>query len=148
MNLVKKIYLIGHINPSHPETYVWREQVEDYFGPWPTVEIINPCDSSFDAKLMDDGLEDPGRLKAYRKKGTRIFVPKSFQSVDESTIAIANLCAYGSEDPMIGALFELAWYMTHPHKTVIGLLPEGNISTDPHAAHPFVARLFMCGLNQ
>jgi hypothetical protein len=40
---------------------------------------------------------------------------------------------------MIGTLMELAWYMDNPQKTVIGLLPEGNITTDPHAAHPFVA---------
>jgi hypothetical protein len=139
MNLVKKIYLIGHINPAHPETYAWREQVEEYFLGKEVVEIINPCDSSFDTKLLDEGKEDPGRLAAYRKKGTRIFVPKSRQSVDESTIAIANLCSYGSEAPMIGTLMELAWYMDNPQKTVIGLLPEGNVTTDPHAAHPFVA---------
>jgi hypothetical protein len=139
MNLTKKIYLIGHINPAHPETYAWREQVEEYFMTVGEVEIINPCDSSFDTKLLEDGKDDPGRLTAYRKKGVRIFVPKSRQSVDESTIAIANLCSYGSEAPMIGTLMELAWYMDNPQKTVIGLLPEGNISTDPHAAHPFVA---------
>ena len=40
---------------------------------------------------------------------------------------------------MIGTLFELAWYMTRPHKTVIGLLEEGTVTTDPYAAHPFVA---------
>ena len=139
MNLIKKIYLIGHINPAHPETYAWREEVEKYFMEQNSVEIINPCDSSFDARLLEDGKDDPGRLSAYRKKGVRIFVPKSRQSVDESTIAIANLCSYGSEAPMIGTLMELAWYMDNPGKTVIGLLPEGNISTDPHAAHPFVA---------
>jgi hypothetical protein len=139
MNLVKKIYLIGHINPAHPETYAWRNEVEKYFEGYSDVQLINPCDSSFDTKLLDEGKEDPGRLAAYRKKGVRIFVPKSRQSVNESTIAIANLHNYGSEAPMIGTLMELAWYMDNPEKTVIGLLPEGSISTDPHAAHPFVA---------
>jgi nucleoside 2-deoxyribosyltransferase len=142
MNLTKSIYLIGHINPAHPETYAWREEVEDYFTQMDKdgdISIINPCDSSFDARLMEQGKEDPERLAAYRKKGTRIFVPKSRQSVDESTIAIANLNTYGSEAPMIGTIMELAWYMDNPQKTVIGLLTEGNVSTDPYAAHPFVA---------
>jgi hypothetical protein len=152
MNLIKKIYLIGHINPAHPETYAWREEVEEFFNEqippqwdtdtyhpkYPDVELINPCDSSFDANLLEEGKEDPGRLAAYRKKGVRIFVPKSRQSVDESTIAIANLATYGSEAPMIGTLMELAWYMDNPQKTVIGLLPDGKINEDAHAAHPFV----------
>ena len=139
MNLTKKIYLIGHINPAHPETYAWRKEVEEYFKDQEDVSIINPCDSSFDTKLLDAGNDDPGRLAAYRKKGTRIFVPKSRQSVDESTIAIANLETYGSEAPMIGTIMELAWYMDNPQKTVIGLLPISNMAQDPYACHPFVA---------
>jgi len=139
MNLKKNIYLIGHINPAHPETYAWRQEVESYFVLNNNVRIINPCDSSFDTKLLEQSKEDPGRLAAYRKKGARIFVPKSRQSVEESTIAIANLDTYGSDAPMIGTLMELAWYMENPQKTVIGLLTESKVSESSYAAHPFVA---------
>ena len=111
MNLVKKVYLIGHINPAHPETYLWRSEIMREFQDIPEISFINPCDSSFDSKLLDSQKEDPGRLAAYRKKGARIFVPKSRQSVDESTIAIANLDTYGSDAPMIGTMMELAWYI-------------------------------------
>ena len=139
MNLTKNIYLIGHINPACYETYAWRTEIVEFFKDDTCINIINPCDSSFDQKLLNRDTEDAKRIAAYRKRGTRIFVPKSFQSVDESTIAIANLNRYGSEAPMIGTLFELAWYLNNPHKTVIGLLTEGNVSTDEYAAHPFVA---------
>ena len=139
MNLYKKIYLVGHINPAYPATYAWREEVEEYFLDNHKVDIINPCDSSFDSKLLEEGKEDPGRLAAYRKKGARVFVPKSRQSVDESTIAIANLNTFGSEAPMIGTLMELAWYMDNPQKTVIGLLTEAKVAESAYAAHPFVA---------
>jgi hypothetical protein len=139
MNLNKVIYLIGHINPAKPETYAWREEFMAAFKDDETVKIINPCDSSFDTNLLEKQDEDPERLAAYKKKSTRICVRKSFQSVDESTMCIANLDTYGSKAPMIGTLFELAWYLNNPHKTVIGLLTENAVSKDAYAAHPFVA---------
>lgn len=137
--LKKCIYLIGHINPNVPETYTWRNQVVDYFQDRIDVNIINPCDSGFDTKLLEDGKEDPERLEAYKKKGIRLLVPKSFQSVEQSTLAIANLNMYDSKAPMIGTLYELAWYLNNPEKGVIGLFSEGSITTDPYCAHPFIA---------
>ena len=137
--LKKCIYLIGHINPNIKETYTWRDEVVKVFQGRSDVEFINPCDSGFDTCLLHDGKEDPERLAAYRKKGVRLLVPKSRQSVKQSSLAIANLNMYGSQAPMIGTLYELSWYLEHPSKAVIGLFNEGNISTDAYCAHPFVA---------
>lgn len=137
--LYKNIYLIGHINPDFKETYRWREEVMEYFKERPDVNFINPCDSGFDVNLLHDEKEDPERLAAYRKKGVRLLVPKSLQSVKQSTMAIANLNMYGSPAPMIGTLYELSWYLEHPSKSVIGIFNEGNVSTDSYCAHPFVA---------
>jgi hypothetical protein len=135
----KCIYLIGHINPEKIETYKWREEVVELFKDRDDINIINPCDSSFDTNLIEKDSEDPERLATYRKKGTRIFVPKSYQSVVESTMAIACLDRYGSEAPTIGTMFELAWYQSNPHKTVIGLFTEGSVTKDAVAGHPFVS---------
>jgi hypothetical protein len=137
--LHKNIYLIGHINPSHKETYDWRDEVVENFKDRADINIINPCDSGFDVGLLHDGKEDPERLAAYRKKGVRLLVPKSLQSVKQSTMAIANLNMFGSVAPMIGTLYELSWYLEHPSKAVIGIYTDGIVSTDPYCAHPFVA---------
>jgi hypothetical protein len=133
----KCIYLIGHINPSVPETYTWRDEVQEAFKDT-EFDIINPCDSGFDTKLMWEGETDEHRIAAYRKKGTRLLVPKSLDSVRQSTIAIANLNMYGSPAPSLGTYFELAWYYTHPDKSVIGLYNESAVTKSPFAGHPFV----------
>jgi hypothetical protein len=136
--LEKDIYLIGHINPSVPQTYKWREEIVEIFKDRKDIRIVNPCTSIFDASLLEEGKTDPERFSAYRKTGVRLIVPKSFQCVQQSTMAIANMDLYNSPALSIGTIFELAWYYTFPWKSVIGIYTEGRTTESQCCAHPFV----------
>jgi hypothetical protein len=53
----------------------------------------------------------------------------------ESDIALVNMTQYDPDKPLLGSFFELAWYFTHPEKTVIGFADDLNSYL---CQHPFV----------
>jgi hypothetical protein len=137
------IYLIGQISVDKQITYQWRRDVRQFFDPTLSVnskfEMIDPCDNEFNksAENFDGAKKDPQRLKIYKTKGIGLIVPKDHSYVLRSTGCIANMNQYDKKKPMIGTLFELAWYYQNPEKCVIGVF-DGNPSDDVHCNHPFV----------
>lgn len=140
----EEIYLIGQISVDKEITYTWRQEVRTFFRQDLKIndnfEMIDPCDNEFNKGAQNfDGEKgpDPHRLKVYKTKGIGLIVPKDYSYVLRSTGCIANMNQYDPEKPMIGTLFELAWYYQNPEKCVIGVF-EGDPTKDVHCNHPFV----------
>lgn len=134
-----KIYLIGQISVNKPETYQWRKDVRTHFIDDRQFEFIDPCNNEFNetiAKEYGDG-SDLDRTKVYKTNGISLLVPKDKMYVMKSTIAMANLIHYDQDKPMIGTMFELAWYHDNNHKAVIGIF-DGDREEDKYCNHPFV----------
>lgn len=134
-----KIYLIGQISVSHAETYEWRKRVKTHFQYSRQFYFIDPCNNEFNKAVQaeySDG-SDPDRTKVYTTGGIDLLVPKDKMYVMKSTGAFANMNHYDEEKPMIGTMFELAWYHDNNHKAVIGIF-DGDPSKDKHCNHPFV----------
>lgn len=140
-----KIYLIGQISVSDPRSYTWRKNIRTYFMEDRQFEFIDPCKTEFNDDIMkeySDG-SDPNRTKVYQTDGINVLVPKDKMYVMKSTIAIANLNHYDEEKPMVGTMFELAWYHDNNHKAVIGIF-DGDPTTDKYCNHPFVKESINC----
>ena len=125
MEMMKeRIYLIGQISADKEITYRWRQEVRKFFDPSMIInsnfEMIDPCDNEWNKTNTNfDGVkEDPQRLCVYKKTGSNLIVPKDYSYVLRSTGAIANMNLYDPLKPMIGTLFELAWYYQNPEKCV------------------------------
>lgn len=101
----------------------------------PKFEIFDPCHNEFNKQVLK---EEMSRVEdVYEVKGLDLIVPKDRQFVARSTICFANLNWYDYPDPMIGTMFELAWYADAREKAVIGIF-DGNHSNDTYCRHPFV----------
>lgn len=140
----ERIYLIGQISPDKEITYKWRKEVKEFFTPENPLninfEIIDPCDNEWNRAVTNFNGEkgkDPQRLKLYKLLGTSLIVPKDYGYVLRSTGCIANLNHYDVNKPIIGTLFELAWYYQNPEKCVIGVF-DGEWENDVCCNHPFV----------
>ena len=127
---------MGQISPKFPITYDWREYViEQMTGLWLEDQIgfINPCANAFNKKLAEEK-EYAVTLKT-RSTGIDILPHKDYSFVLESDIALVNMNQYDPDKPLLGSFFELAWYFTHPEKTVIGFADD----LDSYLCqHPFV----------
>jgi hypothetical protein len=132
------VYLVGQIT-ADPLTYEWRKEVEDYFEINKHVKIINPCNSVFNQKALDnDDTEENGySKKSFRERGIALLPHKDREYVRKSNIAFVNLNMYSPEKPVIGSFFELAWYFDAPEKMVIGIF-DGDPTKDFQCHHPFV----------
>lgn len=140
-----KVYLIGQISVSDERTYNWRKNVKDYFLDDRQFYFIDPCKNEYNkavAKEYGDG-SDPDRTKVYKTEGINLLVPKDKMYVMKSTLAIANLNHYDPDKPMIGTMFELAWYHDNNHKAVIGIY-DGDWTSDKYCNHPFVKSVVNC----
>lgn len=124
------IYLAGQISPIKPETYEWRKEVKKYFLNHEKFIIIDPCGNSYNRKLLKT---QPTYSEINQTPNNKIITPKDKSYVERSTIGIINLIHYDPNKPIIGSLFELAWYQSYPSKTVIGIY-EDTILVN----HPFV----------
>jgi hypothetical protein len=142
------IYLIGQISVDKDITYQWRRDVRDFFKDkfnlfepqmHNNFEIIDPCDNEWNkaVKEQNGDHKDPQRLKIYKSKGIGLIVPKDHSYVLRSTGCIANMNQYDKDKPVIGTMFELAWYYQNPEKCVIGVF-NGDPENDLHCNHPFV----------
>ena len=140
----EEIYLIGQISVDKEVTYMWRQDVRNFFRQELIIndnfEMIDPCDNEFNKMSQNfDGAKgpDPHRLEVYKTKGIGLIVPKDRSYVARSTGCLANMNHYDKKKKMIGTLFELAWYYDNPEKCVIGIF-EGDPTKDEHCHHPFV----------
>ena len=137
MSMNEKIYLIGQISSSKPETYRWRENIINQFRGDDRILFIDPCSNGFNQKILADNINDPLRKKIYKMRGTELLVPKDKSYVVRSTMGIANMNIFDPKKPIIGTFFELAWYLDYPEKAVIGIL-NGDPENDVICNHPFV----------
>lgn len=131
------IYLIGQISPTAPESFTWRKNVRKYFEHRVDFEIIDPCQDEFNTQLVEGNVTE--RIEIYKEKGIRLIVPRDRLYVLKSSIGLCNLNHYDPKKPIIGTMFELAWYCEMPEKAVIGIF-DGNIEDDVICSHPFVSR--------
>lgn len=131
------IYLIGSISIDKPETYEWRKYVREYFKHDSYFEIIDPCDNEWNMGILKKAGGDPKRLHVYKSQGIQLIVPKDKTYVRKSTMAIADMNQYDPDKPLIGTLFELAWYHDEPEKTVVGIY-NGDPMDSVWCGHPFV----------
>lgn len=136
--MIYKVYLIGQIT-ADPETYRWREQVEDYFNVRNLVEVINPCNSAFNqnALISSDGDETGFSKKSFAENGVVLLPHRDKEFVKQSNVAFVNMNMYSPEKPIIGTFYELAWYFGSPEKMVIGIF-DGDPIKDFQCYHPFV----------
>jgi len=129
------IYLVGQISVAASESFEWRKRVREYFVNRSDFQVIDPCLDEFNTKLRESNISE--RLMIYQKKGVGLIVPRDRNYVAKSTVAIANLNLYDEEKPLIGTMFELAWYHEDQSKAVIGIY-DGNPKDDIMCSHPFV----------
>ena len=101
----------------------------------PQFEIFDPCHNEFNKGVREDEMNSVEDV--YEVAGLDLIVPKDRQFVARSTICFANLNWYDYPDPMIGTMFELAWYADASGKAVIGIF-NGDHSRDTYCRHPFV----------
>lgn len=101
----------------------------------PQFEIFDPCHNDFNKAVLDSELSRVEEV--YEVAGLDLIVPKDRQFVARSTICFANLNWYDYPDPMIGTMFELAWYADASDKAVIGIF-NGDHGKDTYCRHPFV----------
>ena len=137
MNGRKKMcYLVGQISPVYKITYEWRRYVrnemidfEDQIG------FIDPCANPFNQKVMNQKRYAVDVKNKKRSFGIDVLPHKDYTFVLESDIAIVNMNQYDPDKPLLGSFFELAWYFSHPEKTVIGFADD----LDSYICqHPFV----------
>lgn len=131
------IYLCGQISPAAKESFSWRGEVWKYFEHRDDFEIIDPCRDQFNTRLVEEKVTE--RIEIYKEKGINLIVPRDKWYVSRSTIGLVNLNHYDPEKPIIGTMFELAWYHQTPEKAVIGIF-SGEPKKDIICNHPFVSR--------
>jgi len=131
------IYLIGQISKDE-ETYNWRKGVETYFKDNRYVTIINPCKSEFNIEALKTMVETNSSDKeVYKLPGINLLTPKDRRYVADSDAAIADFNLYDTSKPLLGTIYELAWYYDSPEKMVVGVY-KGDIEDNVWTSHPFV----------
>jgi len=131
------IYLVGQIT-ADPITYEWRKGIEDYFENNKHITIINPCNSLFNQKALENDDDENGySKKSFSERGIALLPHKEREYVRKSYVAFVNMNMYSPEKPIIGSFFELAWYFDAPEKMVIGIF-DGDPTKDFQCHHPFV----------
>ena len=130
------IYLVGQISPKFAETYQWRMNIENNFEESSEIRIINPCDNSFNKKILER--KEYAVNKDWRVNGIDVLPAKDYTYCKRSSMAILNMNHYDKNKPMLGTFFELGWYYTMIEKTVIGFAKD---LSDYQVQHPFVQQV-------
>jgi len=140
----EKIYLVGQISMINESTYLWRKDIREFFKSDTQLinnfDVIDPCLNEWligvNKEINKDG-DDLKRGKIYKQRGMNLLVPKDYNYVLRSTGCIANLNQYDPLKPIVGSIFELAWYYQHPEKFVVGVF-DGDWKDNILCNHPFV----------
>lgn len=135
MNGRRKVcYLVGQISPKYEITYAWRKRVRDEMKDYEDqVGFIDPCANPFNKKVLEK--KSYAVTESKRSFGIDVLPHKDYTFVLESDMAIVDMNQYDPNKPLLGSFFELAWYFTHPEKTVIGYASNLNSYL---CQHPFV----------
>jgi len=104
MGRLKTVYLAGLINPQAPRTIEWRTEaaftLQDFFI------VLNPLRGK-DLRNDDKFYSSRGQLAT--RIESKPIVARDYRDILRSDYLLANLDDYGSDRPMVGTLFELAW---------------------------------------
>lgn len=121
---MKKLYLVGHINPNIPKTLAWREEAKDLLSVY--FDVL----SSTRTALSEDpqALSNDGACDSIRN--SREIVQACYSDVQRADILLAMLDDFKSPRPMRGTLFELAWAW-EKHTPVIGVCTDIKPMLDP-----------------
>jgi len=139
----ESIYLVGQISTNNNYTYLWRKEVREYFRKNKHLndgfDIIDPCYNEWNLQYVNNTstIKTDFYNDLYNDKSINLIVPKDYTYVLRSNGCIANLNHYDLNKPVIGSLFELAWYYQCPEKFVVGVF-AGDWETDTLCSHPFV----------
>jgi len=132
-------YLVGQISPKFPESYDWRNWMEEEFADEPAINFINPCRNNFNKKVLEE--KRYAVTKDKRSFGIDVLPPKDRAFVERSAGCIVNLNQYDPSKELLGTYYEMAWYFDSPSKTVIGFADD--LNSYP-CQHPFVKQTVHC----
>lgn len=131
---MKTVYLAGLISTEHPESLAWRDvarrKLWDYAGDLgKDVVVLSPLRGKADLEgaTSDGGITHPATTAKdvmYRDRA----------DILRADIILVNLNDWGSERPMVGTMFELAWAWDHK-KPVVAVVDDNNYLMK---SHPFV----------
>jgi hypothetical protein len=142
----ERIYLVGQISMINESTYLWRRDIREFFQSDEQMinnfDIIDPCLNEWITKSNEElnknkSEDDFKRDKIYKIEGMNLIVPKDYNYVLRSSGCIVNLNHYDTFKPVVGSLFELAWYYERQEKFVVGVF-DGDWTNDVLCNHPFV----------
>lgn len=122
------VYLAGQISFNDNRTFEWRNDIRNEYEEDNEIEIIDPCNNRFNSNNTNKD--------HYSHENIEVLTSKDKNYVLKSDVCIVNLNMYDKNKPLVGTLFELAWYINHPEKTVIGICPENE--SNGYNNHPFV----------
>lgn len=122
-------YMAGLINPNYPESYEWRVEARNLWGS--EFELIDPVSTL--PVIPKQAYETKG-MYAEGINGPTIMMKDWFQ-VERADFLLVNFDEYGSDRPLTGTIFELAWAWTLK-MPVIGF---GRNIKPHYRNHPFIA---------
>jgi nucleoside 2-deoxyribosyltransferase len=133
-----KIYLAGAINPKTIEQCKeWRSKIKNHYNnykgqKYPISAWLDPLNGEeyLDIKIND--FEN----KELKGNTANIILYKDYKSVIAADLIICNTDTFGSERPLIGTLFELAWAWEH-HKPVV-VIDSNNLLRDYPFTQSFI----------
>lgn len=137
MEAPRVIYLAGQISVMAPETYYWRERFTSRLAEDKRFSIINPCGNKFNENSLKKQ-EIDSHFKLYKANNIELIVPKDRASVKRSDICVVNMIQYDETKPLLGTIFELAWYFDSPEKIVIGITDDAPVGSSILSGHPFI----------
>lgn len=123
-----KVYLAGYIQGSVlEECKAWRKKIREHYAHWKEgmeypIIWFDPLNG--EEKVSDDGLKSNVPQNA--------ILHRDYQCVIKSDIIVVNMDTFGSDRPLTGTMFELAWAWEH-HKPIIMITTEKK-----YKQHPFL----------
>jgi len=133
---IRYVYLAGYMSGEKlEETMAWRKRIRNYFRYW------DGTNKAFPYAFLDPYNGNEG--KSIDQKGLTSHIPpkaiidSDLLSVKHADIIVANLDTFGSDRPMVGTHWELAWaYLLQ--KPFILIVPKDKEET--YKKHPFTAQ--------
>jgi len=127
------VYLAGLISTHKPESLAWRKQAEAALREH-GFEVLSPLrgKEALASESKDGGITTSGST-------SRDIILRDYRDIVRSDAILMHLSAFGSERPLIGTMFELAWAWMLD-KPVVAVVPEGDPQEYLLRNHPFVVQ--------
>ena len=131
------IYLAGQISKDE-KTYTWRNNVVERYNDDDKVDVINPCNNTFNREVLE--IRKNKNTNSYKNiKGIELLPGKDRYYIKTSNVIFFNLNQYDRDKPLLGTIFEMAWSYDDSSKIIIGIADEEiNEQTKKICNHPFV----------